>query len=669
QPALSVDPKAQASGLEITLESIEPAVLTPGRPLELSGVVSNTGSRNWLDAQVYLEIGQYPAASLADLEVFSESDEVFTTRIVEYGLFDEIGMVPAGTRKSFQLQVPYAELPIIGDPGVYNVDVTVLAGVGENRDQEPDARTRTLMPLLPEEGGVEEPAQIVTLLPLTAPITRASDGTFVNDRLAQTIGFSGRLRNVLDFALNAPAGSLEIALDPALHAAVTEMSNGYSVKPTLAGEPTEGSGQESAEIWLEDLNALIVRQHVVLLPWGAPATSSLAAEGVNGVVLAAVSSSQDYSALPVTADVVSWEPFGSSRRAVLTSKDAGSAVQIVSEASLPGLERLESRDVPPPTVLIRYRAGTARTVVVRDDIAGAPIGPRTSPIAVRQYLMSEATVQSLSGRDAPVVVSLPFRWDPGPTAARTDLETGLGVSTFSAQPIDAALGTAPIPYDGRIKRSDDAPALSSEQFMAIRALRKAGRVYLEILNDRSEAEDAFIRQFAMSGSAAWESQPSRGRRLTMRDARLFRRQLAEVTVGVPTFVALSSGSGPFPVTVANDLDVAVTVNLSVVPINPALRIDPIDQLRLEPGQQRDVQVRAHAEGSGLTAVRVRLATPEGRRFGPASEIDVRATQIGLAIWIVMGVGVVILVGAAMLRIIRRLRSPGAFSPREEPRHP
>jgi hypothetical protein len=35
----------------------------------------------------------------------------------------------------------------------------------------------------------------------------------------------------------------------------------------------------------------------------------------------------------------------------------------------------------------------------------------------------------------------------------------------------------------------------------------------------------------------------------------------------------------------------------------------------------------------------------------------------------MGVGLVVLVGAAIIRIIRRLRSPGAFTPREEPRHP
>jgi hypothetical protein len=605
---------------------------------------------------------------LTDLEVFAESDEVFTTRIVEYGLFDEIGKVPAGTRKSFDIRVPFSQLPIIGDPGVYNVQVTVLAGFGENRDQEPEGRTSTLLPLLPGDGA-DTPAGVVTLLPLTAPVTRTSDGIFVTDQLAQEIGFNGRLRNVVDFALSAPAGSLQVALDPALHAAVADMSDGYSVQRTKVSEPSEGGGQAAAAAWMADLDALLVRQHTVLLPWGVPAASSLAAEGIKGVAPAALSSAEDYSELPVTADVMTWEPAGSTRAGVRISRAAGAGAQLVSEASLPGLEELERADVPPSAVTLPGPAGSVQAVVVRDDIAGATVGAATPPVAVRQYLMSEATVQALSDADDPAVVSLPFRWNPGPTAATTDLETGLGIEAFSAQPVDAALDSSRDTYEGRIVRPDDAPGLTPEQIRAIRALRKSGRLYLDILNDKSETESVFSRQLAMSGSSAWEMLPARGRLATRRDVRVLKEQLAEVTVSVPTFVALSSGSGPFPVTVANSLDVGVTVRLSVVPRNPALRVDAIDQLRLEPGQQRDVQVRAHAEGSGLTSVRVQLATPKGRRFGPPSEIDVRATQIGLAIWIVMSIGLAVLVGAAILRIVRRLRTPGAFSPREEPRHP
>lgn len=228
---------------------------------------------------------------------------------------------------------------------------------------------------------------------------------------------------------------------------------------------------------------------------------------------------------------------------------------------------------------------------------------------------------------------------------------------------------APTSYDGRVVRPEGAPTLSDDQLRGIRRLRRASHIYVSILADPDGVQENLGRQYALAGSAAWEVAQARGRALTTRSVRLLNEELRQVTVAVPSFVALSSGSGPFPVTVANGLDVPVTVRLSVVPRNPALQIDPIDPLSLEPGQQRDVQVRAHADGSGLTPVRVQLATPDDRRFGPPSEIDVRATQIGLAIWIIMGIGLVVLVGAAAIRIIRRLRTPGALTPREEPRHP
>jgi Family of unknown function (DUF6049) len=657
---------AARGDLQVSIDEIDPIVLEPDRPITLSGVVVNVGTRNWADAQVYLEIGQYPAVSPQDLQVFAETDDVFMTRVIEFGQFDEIGNVPAGTRKSYSVTVPFESLGVLGTPGVYSIGVSVLAGRGENRNQ-PKAIARTLIPLLPERQ--VKPAPIVTMLPLTAPVTRDSRGVFVTDHLARDIGFNGRLRNVLDFAMAAPPNTLQIALDPALRSAVAAMSEGYEVQRTLAGQPNAGAGAESAQLWLNDLDTVTLQQHVVLLPWGTPAATNLTSEGLPGVVEAATTAAVDYDQLPRPTDVVGWEPGGSNQRGLVVSRSAGSTLQLVTESSLPGLPDDDAADTAPASVELRTLAGPLTALVVHEEIAGEPIRRSTSALAVRQYLMAEATVQALQERTSPVVLGLPFTWNPGPLAATTDLVAGLSIATLSAQPISAAAPVVATPYDGRVVRPPTSPNLSDDQLDAIRQLRRSSRTYLAILADTDGVEATLGRQFAISGSSAWETAPVRGKVLTRREVRLLNESLRQVTVAVPTFVALSSGSGPFPVTVSNGLDVPVTVRLSVRPRNPALQIDPIDELRLEPGQQRDVQVRAHADGSGLTPVRVQLTTPDDRPFGPRSEIDVRATQIGLAIWIVMGVGLVVLVGAAIIRIIRRLRSPGAFTPREEPRHP
>ena len=133
----------------------------------------------------------------------------------------------------------------------------------------------------------------------------------------------------------------------------------------------------------------------------------------------------------------------------------------------------------------------------------------------------------------------------------------------------------------------------------------------------------------------------------------------------PTFLALSSGSGRFPLTVTNGLPDPVTVQVRVRADNPAVHVDPIDELQLDPGQRRDIEATARTEGSGLTTVRIQLTTTTSRPVGRPWSFDIRSTQIGLAIWIVMGVGVAILFGAAGRRIYQRIRS-GGLQTREEP---
>jgi Family of unknown function (DUF6049) len=122
--------------------------------------------------------------------------------------------------------------------------------------------------------------------------------------------------------------------------------------------------------------------------------------------------------------------------------------------------------------------------------------------------------------------------------------------------------------------------------------------------------------------------------------------------------------------VTNGLHVPIRVGVKVHPLNPALQVNSIDSLALAAGQRRDVQVVSHARGSGLTQVRVRLATPNHRLFGARWSFNVRATQFGVVIWIFMGAGGAVLFGAAGLRIYRRIRnSRGSSSASASPAAP
>src|SRR5664279_5393144 len=78
-------------------------------------------------------------------------------------------------------------------------------------------------------GSAAKPAQTVTLLPISGPVKRLSGGAFADDSLSRLISENGRLTNVVDWAALAPPGTLQVVIDPALLAAVTDMSNGYLV--------------------------------------------------------------------------------------------------------------------------------------------------------------------------------------------------------------------------------------------------------------------------------------------------------------------------------------------------------------------------------------------------------------------------------------------------------
>lgn len=658
------------TGLSVSIDDVRPAALTPGEVLTVTGSVSNSGSTVWRDAQVYLEVGAYPATTRTSLRNFADSGIVFGTRIVEIGLFDEIGPVRPGGTKTYTLQLPIARLPISGAPGAYHVGVSVLAQNEDGRDVDADARTDTFMALLPRDTSSIVPTKVVTLIPLTAPVLRLSNGNFLDDSLVEDLSAGGRLRNVLSFAAEAPRQSLQIVIDPALRDAVQDMAAGYVVQTTAEaargdrGRP--GGGQREAADWLAELDTAARRQQLSLMAWGSPDASGLAAHQLPGIVEAAVMASSNYAARnSLNEALVGWQTNGaSSRRGLSISRRSGTSLQVVAEQSLPRLTPNDS--YPPAVVSLPTELGPLTALVVREDVAGEPMTADTTAIQFRQDLLAEATVRSLS--DEPeshfAVFAVPFRWDPGLAATNVDLSKAYTYPAVKPRTGDTLDRGDPATYAGPVEATRHLPSISSDVLSAIASLRDNGRVLTGMLSDREQATVDLNEKLGVAGSSAWRWQPRAGASMIREHASQLGKQISKVTVTGPTFVALSSDTGRFPLTVTNGLDEAITVRLDVKPQNPALKIDPIDAVELAAGQRRDVQVTSRTKGSGLTQVQVRLSTPDDRLFGVPWNFSVRATQFGLIIWIAMGAGAAVLFGAALLRIYSRIKGSRTSAGRE-----
>ncbi len=662
----------QQTGLTVTIDRISPAALRPGEPVQLSGEISNLGDVRWRDAKVYLDVADSATTTPAELAAIHDSGDVFGDRVVEIGLFEELGDVGPGTTKPYRLKIPYGALGISATAGVYRIGVTVVAG---DRDGRADrAHAETLMPLRRDADSSLTPTRVVTLVPVTYPVIRHVGGNFVDERLANAMSSGGQLRHLLDFANQAPAGTLQLVADPALLQAVRDMADGYTVTTIGeengdAGPGRNGTGREAAAQWLADFTSAAGRQQLLLAAWGLPDSSGFARAQMPAVVEAAVTASEDYAvAQRLLAPVVNWQLFGAStRRGLVVARMAGADTQVVAADNLVNLRSSPESSYPPSLIEVPTSQGALTAVVYARSIAGRPFDSHLRALDFRQSLMAEATVRALSDTvdSRQWVVAAPFGWDPGPAAGDVRLTAGYHFPTVA--PLDLATATLnqPRPYPGPIAPTAAQPPIPSDVVAAVRRFHGTGRTATDLLTDKSAAIVDFDRRLASAGTSQWDRRPKLQLALVRRANRLATEALTKVTVTGPAFVALSSASGRFPLTVTNGLDVGVTVRVNVRPGNPALKIAPIEPLRLEPGESVDIEASTSADSSGVTQVRVRLATLTERAVGPPYEFDVRATQIGVAIWVVIALGSAVVLVAAAFQIIRRIRTTG-LKPRGRP---
>ncbi|MDQ3095453.1 MAG: hypothetical protein M3Q82_05775, partial [Actinomycetota bacterium] len=397
---VAADPLTDLTGLAVTIDALSPAALKPGKRLRLSGQVTNVKKASWRDAQVYLDVAYDPVTTKGALDDINSSDEPFGTRIVEFGRFDRIGAVPPGTTKSYRLDIPYAELPLSGAAGVHRVGVTVLA---TNRDGErvEAARADNVMPLVAASEPTPPPAEVVTVVPVTAPIVRHQSGNFLDERITGEISAGGRLRNLVDFLEAFPAYTLEIVVDPALLDAVQDMRDGYSV--TTRQEEADqssgrnGTGQVEAEEWLTDFQTVTARQNMLLMAWGSPDASALARGQMPGVVAAAVRASDAYAVdSGLITPTVGWQKNGAStRRGLVVSRTAGAVIQFVSADNLVNLRARGESDYLQSLVTVPTVEGELTGVVTAGELAGQRLTMSTSVLDFRQNLMAEATIRSL----------------------------------------------------------------------------------------------------------------------------------------------------------------------------------------------------------------------------------------------------------------------------------
>jgi hypothetical protein len=294
------------------------------------------------------------------------------------------------------------------------------------------------------------------------------------------------------------------------------------------------------------------------------------------------------------------------------------------------------------------------------DQQAASGGPGPTPpldaLAVRQRIVSDAALRAQEGSTSPMVVELPYDWDPGAQWLAADLFGGLNqpwldlVSLDRTSPgtpdFDAALG-----YPAAERRDE----VSLANVSASRTLVTTSTVMGQLLRSTNDVPHALngIALEAVSYHARHDPRQARDQILATNST--MQSHLDKVSVVGTDFVTLSGGSGTLTVTLVNQLDQPITVGIQPRSTSPDVRIETPKPLEMAPGQRSVLRLRARASTIGVHEVTLTPVTTDGAELGTPLTFSLRTSQVGKLIWVVLICGGGLLIVMILRRILRGIR--------------
>jgi len=552
--------------------------------------------------------------------------------------------------------VPADTLPL-GVTGVYPMRL-VVTGVVAGVSTEVTSLT-TLLPWYPAGDQVAK-TRLLWLWPVIDTTRRDDKGQFTSDTLAGSMAPGGRLATLVDAAAGRP---VTWVVDPALLADASAMADGYQVQ--VGSESRRGLGADDAQRWLQELSAASSRREVSVVPYGDVDVTSVLDADQSALVRGGAR----------WGDALATSVLGRPVRRDLAWPVDGQADPVAVDRMPRAGQRavLLSSDTVPPVTTPAYTASGRATVGTKqvealltdpslDDLVAEPVDDQ--PILARQRFLAQTLLITVELPAQPrlVVVAPPRRWSPDPAYATDLLDSTVRAGWIRPVTLDRALqwdvpelDREPLP---ETPPADQLPATYVDQADQGRA---DTITFGEILTEPLPVVPAFQSAFYSSVSTSWRTDLEGGQALLDAASARLRDDRSKVRI-LSRGGTITSNSGRLPITVANDLDQAVVVGLDVQSTDQLrLQVSAPDRVRVQPGGRMSVDADVNASTSGDLSATAQLTTPTGAPYSDPVTIDVRVRAYGQVALLVFGGAAVLLILAAVVRIIRRVRTTRSSS--------
>lgn len=681
-----------ADDAAVTLDSITPSVVPTSGPLQMTGTVTNTTDQVMRDLNVHPFASTSPINTTRELEVAAESDPELPVgdRISAPGTFDTVAELAPDETATFTVRVPRAELLIPrGVPGVYWIGIHVR-GVDDSGFRATIGRARSFIPQIASRGAQKVKTSVV--VPIRHAIRRDGDGRISDSETwKEEFSSDGRLSRLLDFVQSSGGYPITVALDPAVLDAAGQLAAGnaaYSLEPSATpssagdggagggddggsggGDGVDGDGgsgdhqsatptdpaSDDASEWLTALLPTLESSHVLAMPYGDLDVAAASQHDPSRIGASLRESRRVLDGYDIAGKPAVIPPSGLlDSRAVDDLPD--DAQVFLSEESLPS-SYLDDEQRPAVMEVSDRRVA----LIDRAASTGGP-GPDDTgtAIAMRQRLLAEAALRSLTGSSDSLLMSLPVGFDPGPRA--DEFFEGLDQSWLRLRPAGVDRKATPVDIQELTYPQRQADReLSATTFTDAERLHVSASTLDALLVDNEELGTAG-RQAAFAATSylmrddvdAAETQASAG-------AAWFEGQLGKVGIDAPNFVILSSDDGPFAPTITNGLDQPIQVSVRVRTQDDVTITAP-SKVNIEAGGSQTIQLEAKARSIGVHPVTLVVTDVNGRPTGAEEKVDIRSNSVGFVIWIVLGIGLAALLLAIPFRRWRKRRTAEAARP-------
>ena len=644
---------AEALPLRVVLLDVTPSAYSAADPARstilVRARVENTGSETLSGLTARLVAQRSPTVARSALDAWARASE--RTSITRSSASSEdvavgTGDLAADESAEVELTLPAAALGNGVGAHLAAVEVSDRSGkVGG---------ARTFLVSAPQ--GVT-PTPLTLLLPLVAGRDGSASGlaSAVEDRLAPLVSASADPR-------------VAWALDPALLAAAANVTTAGQPGASSTPQPTVDESR-TVSVWLADLRAAATGRVVVALPYGDPDLAALdrSEHGPDllGRCVAAGAGAFDDLGAVVVPDV-SWPADEAADDDLLAlALGVGASTVVLDDVCLP------------PDGDLTYTPAGRASVKVLDSVVEAMVADRTMSsvladsvdadqvVLVRQRLIAEAattTLQRPSDARGQLLVA-PRSFNPVTGAIETLVADVEASGWASWQSLADLIATDPGPGSGagpEIAKDTARAALPASHVADVESALTEVDDFSSALQTADGQPDAKLltqqRAALLLLGASW-----RGHTDELPAAReTLERTVAALTTGISiaggSVRNLAAERSELPITLVNELDVPVQVDLVLTPRSPRVQLDAVPRQTVPARSQQRVGVPVRALANGSVVVEAQLRTPAGSAIGEPVAVDLNV-RADVENWIsgVVGGGAAALLVLGVVRAVKKGR--------------